>query len=339
MRRHTSAAAAELDWDGPSALPPSRLKAVGAEAVAAALGRDIDSPPARRPSTPELAVGASVAFVAPAGKPATQHVPVASIHTASTAVATLVTGEPAGEVEAISTAAQQIISTQGRGDGAAAPEQQRARSPDPPNPFAAVTAWDEAHVAARAPQPPIGAVTAARPLSTAASAATVPVSPIPASYRFSAANFSLPGRRATASVGEIRLAVAAAIAGQTAGGGGGGGSGNPAAAPSRNHSGSSSSNPSGTSSDGVQRSMGAAGGARFLRQQVAAASETRSAAFAGSSAPPGPRAGVAGSASSLRQAATAPVDICRMVRCLWNCVLLTQLAAVCGQTMCSASLP
>jgi len=323
MHRHTSAAAAELDWDGPSASPPSRLGAAGADAVVAALGRDIDSPPAPRPPTSSaVAVGASVAFVAPAGKPATQHVPVASIHTASTAVAAPVSVEFTGEAEATGTAAQQINPTQGSGDSSAAPEQ-RAESPDPPNPFAAITAWDEAHLAARAPQPSAGAVTAARPLSPAASAA-VPVSPIPASHRFSAANFSLPGRRATASVGEIRLVVAAAIAGQSASGRGG----IPAAAPGtaafpRNHSGSSSStNPSGTSSDGVQWSMGAAGGSRFLQQAAAAAAAETSAT---GSAPPGPRAGVAGAASSLRQAATAPVDICRMVCRLYICGLPAQL--------------
>ena len=146
-----------------------------------------------------------------------------------------------------------------------------------------------------------------------------------AALRFSAPGFTLPGQPATASVGDIRQAVAAAIAAQSA----------DAASFPRVHSGSSSvPSDGGSLSDGVQWVPGAAHGTPLLQQaRVASAPLGAAGGAAGGSspsrtsrlaetiiyeaaAPPadGPRVAAVGIAPAFRQSATAPVDICRTVR-------------------------
>lgn len=125
-----------------------------------------------------------MAVVSAAGQPAMQHLPVANIFAASAGLAPPEDAAGSPAAGASTCAAREHVANTGEGDGSANAEQ-GARSVDhAPNPFAAITAWDEAHAAARAPQP--GDAAAPRTLVTAASASVV-LSDIETSHCFCSA--------------------------------------------------------------------------------------------------------------------------------------------------------
>ena len=269
---------------------------------------------AQVPTPPLASSAASITVVPAVGEPRQQHAPAHGIFLAS------------NTPEVLSYSVSGVVDSQKPGfnpgprearEAGGLPSAQRQAAAPPPNPFAAITAWDEAaqptkRLAARAEESSAKALAAAA-MSAGSETAPAAVADSEAARRFSAPGFAVTGRPATASVGEIRLAVAAAIAAQTA----------DAVAFARIHS-SSSSNPSGggSSSDGAQSGAAAGGVAAQQRPRDAGAPLASSAGGSPSglcslaetivyeaSVPTsdGPRV------AAHRQTATAPVDIRRTV--------------------------